>query len=231
MRALSSRDGTRRPVRRARVARVSAMGLAVVVLVACQPVDDVGPDPRRTVEQVTQTPLDAPVRGMPTSLAELVERAEPEARAWQDEPVLAEILVDVEAGGGWRRAQLTYVAANADRLLTVTVTADQVSDELTTLDALQLRPVSARAMRQVPALPVDVLQPAELVTRGREALRACGFRATPTGVLYATGAPAGWNGRRWAAPPEWTATVTSDRGAAQLDAVTGESRGCVEAGA
>ncbi|HWH32106.1 MAG TPA: hypothetical protein VNU01_05485 [Egibacteraceae bacterium] len=208
-----------------------AVVLAVLAATACQPVDDVPRDPRGTVERVTETPLDAPVTGMPSSLEDLRARAWPEALAWQDEPVLAEILVDVEASGGWRRAQLTYLAADADRLLTVTVTADGMADELTTLAALQLHPVSRRGMAEVPELPEGVLQPPELVRMGRAELRECGIRDTPTGVLYASGAPAAWNGRRWTAPPVWTATVTSDGGAVQLDPVSGEVLGCVEAGA
>ena len=193
----------------------------------CQPVDTVAPEVPETAPEATSTPLDAPVRGMPATLAELVARTEPDARTWQDEPVLAEVLVDLGTGGEWRRAALTYVAAEADRQLVLTVTAEAVTSELTTLAALQLQPITARGMRQVPPLPPEAMEPAELADLARAALRDCRISGRPDGVVYASGAPVAWNGRRWTAPPTWTATVTTGGGAVQLDPVTGTPLGCV----
>ena len=215
-------------LRRAALRRLFALA-AAAALAACQPVDDLAPEADRTAEVETETPLDAPVHGMPGSLTELMARAEPEALAWQDEPVLAEILVEVGRGSEWQRAALTYVAANADRQLVLTVTAEEVREELTTLAALQLKPLSPRAVAQIPALPPEAKQPAELVRLARAALRECRIAGAPEGVLYATGAPAAWNGRRWTAPPQWTATVATGDGAVQFDPLTGAATGCVTA--
>lgn len=205
--------------------------LAVVAVVGCQPVDELAPRRDASEATVTETPLDAPVRGMPSTVAALLARAEPEARAWQDEPVLAEILIGLGPRDRWRQAELTWIAAHADRQLTVTVTDEEVHDELTTLAALQLRPVSRRGVAAIPAFPGDAMEPGELAEAARAALRACRVTGSPQAVLYASGAPVSWNGRRWTVPPQWTATVTTSGGAVQLDPVTGARLGCVEGGA
>lgn len=207
--------------------RACLLLVCLAALAACQPVDRVVPEADETVAEPTATPLDAPVRGMPASLQELIARAEPEARGWQDEPVLAEVLVELGPGQAWRRAALTYLAAEADRQLVLTVTAETVSPEITTLAALQLQPIPERGMRLVPPLPPDALEPPDLAQRARAALRDCDISGTPNGVVYASGAPVAWNGRRWATPPVWTATVTTGTGAAQLDPVTAAPLGCV----
>lgn len=214
---------------RGRLVRACALLVCLATLAACQPVDRVVPKPDETVEAPTATPLDAPVRGMPDTLAELIARAEPEARGWQDEPVLAEILVELGPGQAWRRAALTYLAADADRQLVLTVTAETISPEITTLAALQLRAIPERGMGLVPPLPPDVLEPPDLAQRARAALRDCDISGTPNGVVYASGAPVAWTGRRWATPPAWTATVTTGTGAVQLDPVTATPLGCVTA--
>ena len=203
------------------------MLLCLATLAACQPVDRVVPEADETVAQATATPLDAPVRGMPGTLAELIARVEPEARGWQDEPVLAEVLVELGPGRAWRRAALTYLAADADRQLVLTVTAESVSSEITTLAALQLHPIPERGMRLVPPLPPDALEPPDLAQRARAALRDCDISGTPNGVVYASGAPVAWNGRRWATPPAWAATVTTGTGAVQLDPVTAAPLACI----
>jgi hypothetical protein len=200
---------------------------AALVLAACQPVDDYGVRDRETPPSAAASPLGSPVQGMPADLVELLARTTAVAREWQDEPRVAEVRVGLGARDRWASAEVTYLAPSADRILTVTVDADGVGRELSTLATLNLRPVSARGLALLPELPPEVWEPAALARSARSALRRCGLTSPVDGVLYATGAPVSWNGRRWTAPPVWTATVTTDRGGVQVDPLTGDDLRCV----
>lgn len=215
------------PVSSRRAALVLAAALA---LAACQPVDDVVTRTGETPPSAAASPLGAPVHGMPADLAELLSRTEPVARAWQDAPRVAEIRVRFAGRERWSEAEVTYLAADADRLLTVTVGAEGLSRELSTLATLNLRPVSPRGIAALPELPAGVREPAALARAARVALRRCDVGSATDGVLYATGAPVSWNGRRWSVPPVWTATVTTPRGGVQVDPLTGDDLRCVTPG-
>lgn len=211
--------------------RGPALGAAVVLaLAACQPVDDYAVRDRETPPSAAASPLGAPQQGMPADLAELLERATVVAREWQDEPRVAEVRVSLGARGRWADAEVTYLAPSADRILTVTMSADGVRRELSTLATLSLKPVNARGLAQLPELPAEVQEPSALARGARAALRRCGMGAGAEAVLYATGAPVSWNGRRWTAPPAWTATVMTDQGGVQVDPLTGDDLRCITPG-
>jgi hypothetical protein len=203
---------------------------AALALAACQPVDDYGAGDRETPPSAAASPLGAPEQGMPGNLAELLERATAVAREWQDEPRVAEIRVSLGARGRWESAEVTYLAPSADRILTVTLSADGVARELSTLATLNLRPVSARGLALLPDLPPEAQEPSALARGARAALRRCGVGAAAEAVLYATGAPVSWNGRRWTAPPAWTATVVTARGGVQVHPLTGDEVRCITPG-
>jgi hypothetical protein len=208
----------------------SLAAAAVLALAACQPVDDYGVANRETPPSAAASPLGAPVQGMPADLGELLERATAVAREWQDEPRVAEIRVVLSGRGRWASAEVTYLAPSADRILTVTVSGDGAARELSTLATLNLRPVSARGLALLPELPPEVQEPSALARGARAALRRCGIGAGAEAVLYATGAPVSWNGRRWTAPPAWTATVMTERGGVQVDPLSGDDLRCITPG-
>jgi hypothetical protein len=163
--------------------------------------------------------LGAPDESLPATLEELLARGLPVAEEWQDEPVLSEVEVDVDADGSWIGARLVYLAADADRFLSLVATGAGFSQQRTTLSTLQVQPVTADGLAELPRFPKDALEPTALVDT--EVVAECGL-VRPVTVLYATGAPVAWDGTAWAQAPSWRATVTDDTAAAVLDMTTGE---------
>lgn len=210
-----------------------AVGVAVV-LVACQPVDDLGGVEEPSAEEAgaDEDRRGAPATGPPGTLDEALTRARGEAARWQEGATLAEIVTDLDAEGTLARARLTFLAADADRLLTVTVTADGVREERPTLAAFDLTPITGEGLGAVPPLPEDVQEPEALAAAAPAAFSTCAAEGAPDTVLYATGAPLAWrpDEQEWAGPLAWTATVTSaEGGGAVLDPVTAETLDCVDA--
>jgi len=214
--------------RRAVCTRLMAF-VMTLLLAACQPVDELGSAPRQTSAAPAERPIDAPVVVMPQRLDALWTRVEPVVLEWQEDPQVAELLVEFDGEQHWRRVQLTYVAADADRFLTVVVTPETVTDERTTLATLGLRPITRRGMTSLPPFPAQAREPGDLADSARAALRRCAMPGRVLRVLYASGAPVSWGGRRWTAPPEWTATVTTARGSVSVNPETGVIGDCIEA--
>jgi hypothetical protein len=208
---------------------------AVLLLVACQPVDR-GAVPREEPESAgTAAPLGrgAPAAGgLPGDVEALLSELSTTALQWQGGARPVELHVELAEQSTWAAARVLYLAPDADRFLLMIVTPDGTTQERPTLETLALAPVTGPALEQVPPLPEAIRQPHELAEAAAEPLDACGFDEQATGVLYASGAPASWDGERWTEPPGWTATVTNaDGSGVVLDPVTGapEPDSCVEA--
>lgn len=214
------------------LARATACALGLgVLLAACQPVDDLEgvADPDGGVANGVADRRGAPATGLPGTVAGLAARGDQEAARWQDGARLAEIAIEVD-GGQPVLARLTYVAADADRLLTVTVTADGLRAEQPTLGTFELTPITGAGLDAVPALPDGVQEPAALVEAAAATFAACDVQGEAEGVLYATGAPLSWHPdeQEWTSDLRWTVTLTTTAGGgAVLDPVTGETRGCI----
>lgn len=209
--------------------RSRAVFAALVVaagLGACQPIDDVDTGSRAPdAGSAEATPqLGAPVRGAPASIAALLERTDSAALQWQDQPRVAEVRVGIAGRDRWAAAAVTYLAADADRLFTVTVdSAGATSVERTTLATLEVEPVPEPGLADVPLFPDDAQAPTELAAAARPVLSACGFRERIDTVVYTSGAPFTWNGEAWSQPPAWRALVLTEGGAGvALDPVTAE---------
>jgi hypothetical protein len=223
------------PRRRRVLGRVLAAAGAAVLLGACQPVDS-GDVPRDELE-VAGTPA-PPARGapagagLPGDIGMLLDGLSTTAAQWQSGARPVELHVDLADGGTWTAARVLYLAPDADRFLLVTVTPEGTSQERPTLETLALAAVPAAALEQVPALPDALLEPHELAEVAAEPLDDCGFDDEVSAVLYASGAPASWDGDRWTETPAWSATVTNDDGSGVVvDPVTGapEPGSCVDA--
>jgi hypothetical protein len=202
------------------------MMCGAAVLLACQPAG--GPGAVTTPEAGVggrEPALGAPVSGLPRTLTELVSRTHLLAEEWQDEPVLAEVEVDVDADGRWSAARATYLAPDADRFLSLETSGAGFSQQRPTLSTLQLQPVTAEGLAAVPPLPDDAAEPHDLAQS--DAAAECGV-GTPTTVLYATGAPVAWDGTTWTRTPEWRATISDGDAAAAVDLVSGELDRCLE---
>ena len=210
-----------------------AVGIAVA-RAACQPVDDLAgvEEPGAEETGAGEDRRGAPATGPPGTLGEALARSRDEAARWQEGATLAEIATELDGDGSLARAQLTFLAADADRLLTVTVTADGVRDERPTLATFDLTPITGDGLRAVPPLPGDIQEPEALAAAALAAFSTCAADGAPDTVLYATGAPLAWrpDAQEWASPLAWTATVTSaEGGGAVLDPVTAETLDCVDA--
>lgn len=193
--------------------------LVAVLALACQPAGGpaVGPTalPRDDGEAA---PLGAPSAGLPSTLQELVTTGHRIAEEWQEDPVLAEVEVDVDDQSRWTAARLIFLAADADRFLALVSSGSGFSQQRTTLSTLQAQPVTAEGLAQLPEFPGDALEPRDLLDA--DDAQACDV-AAPATVLYVTGAPVAWDGTQWTAPPQWRATVTSDTAGAVLDVESG----------
>lgn len=205
---------------------------AMVGLVACQPVE--APPPRDPVTDAAAEPgaPGAPgTAGVPQELAALQARLETVAREWQEEPIIAEIDVELVDAAAWSHARVTYVAPDADRLLSVVLDADGMSQQRPTFATLGLEPVSAAGVEQIPDFPDAAQEPQDLAASAAPVLDGCGFDQTAASVLYASGAPVAWDGERWTEELAWTATVVSaDDDAVLLDPVSGDpvGDGCLD---
>lgn len=160
----------------------------------------------------------------PETLQELREIARPEALSWQDEPVLADVTVWLEPTGAWERVRLTYVAGDAERMLTYRAQPDELRLERPRLAGLQLRELPQKAVLAIEAFPEEALEPVALAEAAAPALAQCDAAGQPVrAVLYATGAPAAWDGTRWTRTPTWRATVVTPAGGVVVDPVTGQA--------
>lgn len=184
---------------------------AALVLAACQPVDEVADAPAATPAAVASDLLGNPDEDFPATLAELRAYGRERALTWQDDPLLSTVTVYLD-GAAWQRVRLTYVAADADRILTVTGDPEGARAERQTLAGLELVPVSAEGVSQLPELPAATLEPAALVEAAAPALEQCGAAGEVAAVLYANGAPEAWDGEAWTAAPVWRATVLTPQG-------------------
>ncbi len=198
--------------------RAVLLGLLLMALTGCELVDEgveVDPDASETAV-AAEDPLGSPEDDFPSTLAGLVATALPEAQAWQDEPVLVDATVWLDPDGTCTQVRSTWVAAEADRFLTVRATPDRLRVERPLLEGLQLQELSDEAVTAIPALPADVLEPVALGEAAASALADCDAAdRTVMAVVYATGAPAAWDGTEWTTVPRWQATVvTSSTGVA-----------------
>ena len=198
--------------------------LVVVALaaVACQPAGNPGAaGPTTPAAPESEPRLGAPAAGgVPQSLDALLDRTDREARRWQDEPRLVQVVVALDEQGHWTAADASYIAADADRILTLTAEGQGLAEQLVSLATLQLQPVTAVGMEQLPELPDDVLDPVQLV-------EACATDVPAVEVAYTTGAPATWDGTAWTVPPEWTSLIATGEDAVSVDPTGGD--GCEEA--
>lgn len=213
--------------------RLLAAVAMVALPLACQPVEDI--DDLDSAEtgagggQEEDRP-GAPVAGAPATLAEAVSRGESEAAQWQDGARLTEVLVELADDGHANSTRLVYLAADADRLLAVEVTAAGVQQQRPTLAGIMLEPVPGAALEEIPELPGDAREPSELAEAAEETFDACDVDGDVAAVIYATGAPQSWNSEvgEWSAPLMWTATATTADGAGVvLDPVTAEPTDCL----
>lgn len=207
-----------------------ALGIAAV-LAACQPVDDfdeaVDEDP--AAGQVDRR--GAPATGLPATLAATLTRTDVEAVRWQEGARIAEVAVEVD-GDRLTEVRVTYVAPDADRLLTVTLTDEGLREERPTLGAFDLESIPAEALGQLPPWPEGLQEPTALVEGSGQAFDACDVEGAPDAVLYASGAPLAWDPEAgdWGVPLGWTATVSTgdDGDGVVLDPVTAEQVDCLE---
>lgn len=206
-------------------ARAGAALCGAVMLIACQPFGGPGDTPTPHASGAVEPALGAPVSGLPHSLDELVARAQLVAEEWQDEPVLSEVEVEVDAAGTWLAARVVYLAADADRFLALSSSGGGFSQQRPTLSTLQLQPVTADGLAAVPALPEDAAEPTELAQS--PAVQECGIGAAMR-VLYATGAPVAWDGASWTTQPQWRATLSDGEAAAAVDVASGALTRCLE---
>ena len=208
---------------------------AVVVLccvltlaVACQPFGGPGTGGSEVPSGVrTDRPLGAPGAGVPSTLGGLIELGNQRAVEWQEEPVLSEVEVDIDETGAWSAARLTYLAADADRMLQLVAAGGGFTEQRPSLASLQLQPVPQEGLDELPEFPTDAAPPEELATS--EAAQDCGLSGALT-VLYVTGAPIAWDGTQWSTPPQWRVTVAAADGAGAQLTTSGEPAGdCLEA--
>lgn len=208
--------------------RAAVVLCCVAVLAAgCQPAGGPGAGGSEfPSDGSTARPLGAPAAGAPSSLDELLTRGLKRAEEWQDEPVLAEVEVDVTEAGAWTGSRVTYLAADADRMLQLVASGGGFTQELPSLASLGIQPVPEAGLDELPEFPEDAATPQTLAVS--EAAQACDVKGDVT-VLYVTGAPVAWDGVQWATPPEWRVTVTGADGAgAQLDIAGAAAGDCLE---
>lgn len=205
----------------------TAAAVAVCVVLAagaCQPVDT-PPSRDASMEDAATEPAEpgAPAaNAVPQSLDDLRARLETVAQEWQAEAVVAEVHVAL-AGDTWTEALVTYVAPDADRLLLVDLDAEGMSQQRPTFSTLGLQPVSAAGVAEIPPFADEARDPQDLAAVAAPLLAECGVGTAASSVLYASGAPAAWDGERWTEALSWTAIVATDEGdTVQLDPVAGE---------
>lgn len=206
-----------------------ALGITAV-LAACQPVDDLDEPVDEDLAAGQVDRRGAPESGLPDTLAATLTQTDVEAARWQEGARVAEVAVEVD-GDRLTEVSVTYVAPDADRLLTVTLTDEGLREERPTLGAFDLEPIPADALAQLPPWPEGLREPTALVEGSDQAFDACGVDGAPDAVLYASGAPLAWDpdAGDWGGPLGWTATVTTgDDDGVVLDPVTAERFDCLE---
>jgi hypothetical protein len=190
----------------------------VLVLAGCQPADDSALDSEPMADEpASPAPAEPPDQALPGTLEELLEGFSGTARQWQDDPVVAEIVVELE-GGAWTAASVLYLAADSDRYLRLRMDRRGTTQDRHTLEGLELLPVTGPGLSALPD-PEPLLDPVPLADAAADSVEACGVEAVRS-VLYATGAPAAWDGERWTEEPAWTATL-SGAADAVVDPTTG----------
>lgn len=205
---------------------VVVMLLCLLLTAGCQPFGGPRADAPTPAAGRTDRPLGAPDAAAPQTLAELLLRGQTIAQEWQDDPVLAEVHVAVDADGNWTQARLSYVAGDAERVLQLESAGAGFTEQRPSLATLNVQTVPGTALEEVPAFPDDAAEPQELAAA--PAAAECGITDEAT-VLYASGAPYAWDGTAWASPPRWSVTVTTEQGAgANLDITTGAGGGCLD---
>lgn len=182
--------------------------------------------------------LGAPAQGLPDTVAGVLAEVSTTALEWQDDPVLAEIDAGLDDSGALDVVRLTYVAAESERVLEIEATDAGASQQRTTLSTLGIPPdpdvpdelpvIDLAGIEAIPPLPDGLLEPADLVAAGAEALTACDV--DPTALRYATGAPWSWDGTAWTQELVWSVTATQDDRFALLDPTTGAATGAVSCG-
>lgn len=227
---------------------VCSLGLLMLVLLGgCQLVDPAEQAATGVVdtERGGADPDDLlgnPEDEWPETLVGILALVRPDAFVWQDQPVLADLTVYFEAPGiatadppatpppaarapGWERVRLTYVAADADRMLTIRAAeGEALRIQRPRLAGLSLPELPPEAIEVMRPLPADVLEPRDLAVAARMALADCGADGEPVlAVLYATGAPAGWDptAGRWSPLPTWRATVVTTTVGVSVDPTDG----------
>jgi hypothetical protein len=211
---------------------VRAAACAVVsaaLLLACQPVDPDLAGPGAESPTAAAGPDVAGGAQVADDLTALLAEHAGTAAQWQAGATPVEIVTQLE-DGRWRSAAITYLAPEADRFLLVRTGPDGTSQERPTLEALGIAAIPELALAQVPPLPELAQPPVALVARAEPALASCEIDGDVAVVLYATGAPAAWDGDRWTEEPRWTATLSGgEAGAVVVDPVTGGpvGRGCL----
>lgn len=206
-----------------RLVWVIAVALA---LAGCQLVEDSAElTPSGPTRSAAEEPLGSPDDDFPTTLRGVMAVTRPEALTWQDAPVLTDVTVWMDQTGQWERFRVGYVAAEADRFLTVRVDPERLRVERPLLEGLQLLPLPPEAVDALQPLPDGVLEPAALGAAAADALGQCGDAGgRARAVLYTTGAPAAWDGERWSLSPDWRAIVVTASAGVAVDPSTGQAR-------
>ncbi|CAN5705128.1 hypothetical protein BH24ACT15_BH24ACT15_14080 [soil metagenome] len=167
--------------------------------------------------------LGSPDEDWPATLDQLQAFADPEAWSWQDQPVLADVTVWLRDDSRWERVRMTYVAADAEHMLTLRSRPDELRLDRPRLAGLQLLALPQVAVDAIQPLPEQAVEPAELAAAAAPALAECGsVDQPPRAVLYATGAPAAWDGNRWTRTPTWRATVVTESTGVVVDVTSGQ---------
>lgn len=210
------------------VGRVLVTAVLTLGITGCQPAGDpaVLEEPDAAGDEVAAPPP------LPSTLAGLLAETDAVAAEWQKATRVVEALVDLTPELEPARARVTYLAAEADRFLTVEVGEQGPTQERPTLATLGIDAIDADGVAAIPSLPPQAQEADALADAAVPVLEACGFDTAVETVLYASGAPAGWDGDRWADDPEWTAIArSSGGGAVALDPVdaTPDADPCVGA--
>lgn len=187
-------------------------------LAACEPVDELPPPGEAPASQATPR--------APLTLTTIFEVSDAAAEEWSERARIIELAVDP---AGDTPARVVYLASELDRLLTVEVAAGEVlGQQQTTLETLGFADLPDDAITDIPAVD-NLPDPQEVVVIADAELRACGL-AEVREVVYATGAPAAWDGERWTAIPVWAITLFDGEGRAVRLAADGSAAAdpCVE---
>ncbi|MEE8602628.1 hypothetical protein [Euzebya tangerina] len=212
---------------RADVTRLVVTLLLGLGLVGCQITD---PEGQVTIEASDdqagpeeEPALGSPEEEWPRTIPALRAAALPEAQIWQDEPVLADLVVFM-TDGRWDSVRLTYVAPDAERMLVYRSAPDDLRLERPLLEGLQLPSIPALGVELIDPFPEDALEPIDLAAAAAPALADCDAEGEEVrAVLYATGAPATWDGSTWTRLPSWRATVVTESVGVVVDPLNGQA--------